>query len=550
MESFRVRTSKFHLVQCPTQSYHSEHYLPITFFRMKILVFLCILTLALSQELSESKLNRPCTVTNQTRACGDELVCFDTTRNITSSAGTCQYCRVDTDCWSKSLSLQCKTSINTRNGVVMTCQHKDLFPRITWYDFGATLTNFLGATISTAGGIGGGGIYVPLLYGVGQFPLSMCIPLSKAMVLGGSVANILLLSQERHPSANRPLIYYEVATIFEPVVLLGTTVGVICNMMFPNWLIVILLLVVISLMTVRVTIKGVQLCIQENKDRLEASSHIDTPKGDYKVVNSDGTEISESQIEPLLTENQPDPDHHQELKDLHHGEASTPWFQLLLLSFCWLFLFIIALFKGGHGVQSVVGVLPCSPWFWVLFAIPFPIIIVLSVLFGMYLFYQSAKKKKLGYKFAKGDIQWNLCNLLVYPTFFCLAGFFASLLGIGSGMLKAPLLVELGLEPVVAAATSTYMILFTASITVAQYTFLGRMPFDYGMWFAGTGFLAALIGQLVIGYIVKRYKMQSLIVFLLVAVMIISVFLMGGLGIAKVVTGFQNAEYMGFKTPC
>jgi len=222
----------------------------------------------------------------------------------------------------------------------------------------------------------------------------------------------------------------------------------------------------------------------------------------------------------------------------------------LILGFCWMVIFGCAIFKGGHGVQSIVGIMSCSPWYWVLFSVPFPILVVLSILFGVYLFSTTRKKKKLKYQWAKGDIQWNLCNLLVYPTFFCMAGFFASLLGIGSGMLKAPLLVELGLEPVVAAATSTYMILFTASITVAQYSFLGRMPFDYGIWFAATGFLAALLGQLVIGYIVKKYKMQSIIVFLLVAVMVISIFLMGGLGISKVVLDYQNGVYMGFKTPC
>jgi len=77
-------------------------------------------------------------------------------------------------------------------------------------------------------------------------------------------------------------------------------------------------------------------------------------------------------------------------------------------------------------------------------------------------------------------------------------------------MLKAPMLVELGLEPVVAAATSTFMILFTASITAIQYIFLGRMPIDYGIWFALTGFIAAILGQLVIGYIVKKLKKCNL----------------------------------------
>jgi hypothetical protein len=47
--------------------------------------------------------------------------------------------------------------------------------------------------------------------------LELCIPLSKALVLGGSIANILVLSLEKHPlNDKRPIIYYEVAAFFEP----------------------------------------------------------------------------------------------------------------------------------------------------------------------------------------------------------------------------------------------------------------------------------------------------------------------------------------------
>lgn len=515
----------------------------------RALIFFILFSIAFSQRLVESRLGKACSPQNETNVCGNELVCLDRTNNVTTTLGLCSYCSVETQCWSKSYVLACKTSINSRNLVVMTCQHKDLFPRLTWFDFGATVANFFGAMISTAGGIGGGGIYVPLLYGIGQFPLDLCVPLSKAMVLGGAVANIMLSSQERHPHADKPLIYYDVATFFEPAVLLGTTIGVICNMMFPNWLIVALLITVLSIMTLRVFVKGIQLCIQEHKQNQLAQTDSDLVKNEKVDYKGDG-EQSKPLLDSEVGTEVPQSDHGATIQEIKEQEARTPWFQLILVSFCWIVIFIAALFKGGHGVQSIVGITTCSPAFWVLFALPFPIIITLMILFAAYLFYQTQKKKKVNYQHAKGDIEWNLLNLFLFPFYFALAGFFASLLGIGSGMLKAPVLVELGLEPVVAAATSTYMILFTASITVAQYTFLGRMPFDYGIWFAITGFLAALIGQLVIGFLVRKYKMQSLIVFLVVFVMAISVLLMGGLGIAKVVISVQNGEYLGFKTPC
>jgi hypothetical protein len=103
-----------------------------------------------------------------------------------------------------------------------------------------------------------------LLYkGIGQFPLELCVPLSKALVLGGSIANLLVLALEKHPlNDKRPIIYYEVAAYFEPPgkflyksVLLGTTIGVFLNTIFPNWLIIICMIFVVSLMTIRVIYK-------------------------------------------------------------------------------------------------------------------------------------------------------------------------------------------------------------------------------------------------------------------------------------------------------
>jgi uncharacterized membrane protein YfcA len=49
--------------------------------------------------------------------------------------------------------------------------------------------------------------------------------------------------------------------------------------------------------------------------------------------------------------------------------------------------------------------------------------------------------------------------MVFLPFGFLLAGLLSSLLGIGSGMVKAPILVELGLEPAVGAATSTFMVI-------------------------------------------------------------------------------------------
>jgi len=48
----------------------------------------------------------------------------------------------------------------------------------------------------------------------------------------------------------------------------------------------------------------------------------------------------------------------------------------------------------------------------------------------------------------------------------------AGLLGIGGGTILGPLLLEIGLHPVVSTATSNFLVLFTSSSTSIQFILL------------------------------------------------------------------------------
>lgn len=75
------------------------------------------------------------------------------------------------------------------------------------------------------------------------------------------------------------------------------------------------------------------------------------------------------------------------------------------------------------------------------------------------------KKKATGYKAERGDIKWdNKCTTL-YPSICFACGIAAGALGIAAGMILSPILLELGMIPAVAAATSGFAVLFTSSCT-------------------------------------------------------------------------------------
>lgn len=82
-------------------------------------------------------------------------------------------------------------------------------------------------------------------------------------------------------------------------------------------------------------------------------------------------------------------------------------------------------------------------------------------------------------------------------------------------MVKGPIMLAINVIPQVATATSSFMILFTSSATSIQFMILGKLPLNYAVWYFFVGVFAAVVGQLALAAIIKKYKKQSYVGFLL-----------------------------------
>ena len=98
--------------------------------------------------------------------------------------------------------------------------HKDLFP-LEHSDIIGTAFVGLGLMIAASGGVGGGGILVPLLIIVFGFHPKKAIPLSNFTILGSSITNMILNLPKRHPDAERPLVDWDLILVMEPVTMAG-----------------------------------------------------------------------------------------------------------------------------------------------------------------------------------------------------------------------------------------------------------------------------------------------------------------------------------------
>ncbi|MHA2226723.1 MAG: sulfite exporter TauE/SafE family protein [Candidatus Hodarchaeales archaeon] len=74
------------------------------------------------------------------------------------------------------------------------------------------------------------------------------------------------------------------------------------------------------------------------------------------------------------------------------------------------------------------------------------------------------------------------------------AGIISAMIGIGGGLIKVPMMNELGLSPLFASGTGSFMVLFTSISTTVQFLFYQRLDLGVGIIFFIVGFLASIIG--------------------------------------------------------
>jgi len=107
----------------------------------------------------------------------------------------------------------------------------------------STLGTVFAVALCSGGGIGGGGILVPLFILLDGYDEHHAIPLSKVVIFGAALTDFYLYKDMRHPVQGwRSLISYDLAAIMEPLILGGTVVGVILNLLLPTYVIGTLLI--------------------------------------------------------------------------------------------------------------------------------------------------------------------------------------------------------------------------------------------------------------------------------------------------------------------
>ena len=157
----------------------------------------------------------------------------------------------------------------------------------------------------------------------------------------------------------------------------------------------------------------------------------------------------------------------------------------------------------------------------------------------------------IGYPYTSNDVKWNNDIFIKYPLYSFGSGVMAGLLGIGGGLILGPLLLELGLHPVVSTATSNFLVLFTSSSTSIQFILLGMMNLDYGIACTFASTIGSFIGTVLIQKLLQKTKRNSYLVFTLASVLGISTIFIPAHTLMQLVEQISEGKNIWvFNNPC
>ncbi|KHN48208.1 hypothetical protein glysoja_007877 [Glycine soja] len=373
----------------------------------------------------------------------------------------------------------------------------DLEP--SWRLVLATVIGFLGSACGTVGGVGGGGIFVPMLNLILGFDTKSAAALSKCMIMGASTSSVWYNVRVPHPTKEVPILDYDLALLFQPMLMLGITVGVALSVVFPYWLITVLIIILFIGTSSRSFFKGIEMWREETIFKREKTMQ--------RATLVDSQVRIDTKYEPLIPK--------EKKSTMNDVEA-------------------------------------CSAWYWVLFGLQLPIALLVFGYEAVKLYKEHKRRMNTGNSecICEASIEWTAINLAFCALCGIVGGIVGGLLGSGGGFVLGPLLLEIGVIPQVASATATFVMMFSSSLSVVEFYLLKRFPIPYALYLTSVSVLAGFWGQFFVRRLIKCLGRASIIVFILSGVIFASALTMGVVGIENSIQMINNHEFMGFLGFC
>ncbi|TNJ29091.1 Sulfite exporter TauE/SafE [Giardia muris] len=442
-------------------------------------------------------------------------------------------------------------------------------------ELGAGAISSVFSILAAASGVGGGVIYVSSLQLFGA-SAHTAIPLSKIIIFSESfVLMFFNFFQHMAGEPTNPAITWDLVYVIEPAAVAGALIGSFINVLLPEWVIEVLEVVFLVYTAWKMVVHAMVALNQERQaagkailcPRLFSPSRAKRrccrrPKVEAQTSKKEGEDVStissekgverdeetleEKDVEAVELLGAVD-EEGEEKEDVTVKKASRkkptkcsgfgvkhfaqiPWDRMTN--------FIVTT-AAILGIEVAVHTVPqCSTWYWVGMG-SCMLVSILAVILNTVLIRRSIRKYQrlvgegvehseaiLRARILIGSDNPDAFNKTSYYVRFALvglgAGVLGAVLGVGGGLLKNPILLTFGIDPVPARTASSTMIAFTSLSSSISYLLLGSIKLVYA-WplMLGVGFFF-VSGYFVGDALIRCVRTKAFVPFLLAVMMLAS----------------------------
>ena len=173
------------------------------------------------------------------------------------------------------------------------CVHKAVFPA-TGLEIGGVIILPLLLGFANNGGIGGGGLIIPVCIFMFGFNTIQAIAISNSTIFVGAAVRYFGFSLfAKHPQKNATIIDYNLCAVMLPLVLVGSFVGVMISNILPEGILTIILVIVLFYLTYDSFEKAIGLWKKETVAmEKEALAYKPLPGNSTELANIQSTTLS------------------------------------------------------------------------------------------------------------------------------------------------------------------------------------------------------------------------------------------------------------------
>ena len=399
---------------------------------------------------------------------------------------------------------------------------------IKWQTLIGFISIFIAAGMSNASGLGGGLLFIPVLLLIMNFYPHEAIPISKIVIFAGALTSFIQNTKVKRPGRNAKALNYNLVIVNAPNLLIGTVLGVTLNKILPNALILFLLCLLLFFYSYKTFKTFLKLYQEESNIELHSmSSQFNTIS--QRSVNNDINNQEERPIE----------------YEINKDKFLLRWDKLKYILVPFLIMAGLSIIRESEIVSK------CSSLYWILMFSFLAIVLIYDYYIFNHIETEYNYRKIINFPYDDRDINWTKETIIKLCFIGFLAGFIAGVIGIGGGVVLGPILLDLGIHPIVGTVTTNMLVLITSSSTTFQFILFKMLNVQYGIFCIIFSAVGSYCGTYLVNTYVKKTGKQSFIVFILFCVVIISAIVLPLSSLLNIINDYKKGyDIFEFESLC